>query len=531
MAESFKLQAIITAVDNLSPTLKNLAKGINRFRWQLHSSGSGGLQMAAGLTAAVLGPAKAFSDLENAGTQLQNTLMRAGGGVPKTFETISKQAIELGNLLPGSTADFYAMASSLNALGASAETISGGALKATAYLGVVGKPLGVTYEQAAESIGKLSNALGIAAGDLVPFADTLQRTLHMGIDLQQMQYSMSRVAGVLKPLGKQGLEAANELVPLNALLIQSGVSGEEAGTGLKKMISVMASQGKFKGIPEMVKSLEKLGKLDGAKQIEMFEKLFGKEHAGKAMIIAAGGYDKLVKSMAEQASMQERVNNSLGTLTNLWEAATGTATNAAAAIATAYSPELKQAARGINDAAQSVMEWAERNKGMIKTVLAATAGLTGLKLGFLGAAGALGVLNTVLKASPLGLFLSAMAMAVPAIMENWDKVVPYFENLFSNLRKLFTEQSEIVSGIVKALTPDTLIDFFKSVPSSNGMRPPGYSDTQKALAGSNSSSVKGSIDVNFNNTPPGTRVVPAEGGGGVVITPNVGYRSLGTAAP
>jgi hypothetical protein len=58
------------------------------------------------------------------------------------------------------------------------------------------------------------------------------------------------------------------------------------------------------------------------------------------------------------------------------------------------------------------------------------------------------------------------------------------------------------------------------------MRPPGY---QKNIVRSNK--VSGGIDVNFNNTPTGTRVVPYKASGPVSVTPNVGYRSFATGAP
>jgi len=193
----------------------------------------------------------------------------------------------------------------------------GGALKATAYLAVIGKPLGVTYESAAEAVGKLGNAFGIAAQDLMPFTDALQRTLHLGVNLEQMQYAMARVSGPLKALGKQGIGVANDLIPLMALLIQARVSGEEAGTGIKKMIEVFAMEGKFKDIPSMVKDLEKLNKLAPSEKLKAFKNLFGTEHSSKAAIIAAGGYDKLIEKMRAQADLKQRIANSMGTLNNL----------------------------------------------------------------------------------------------------------------------------------------------------------------------------------------------------------------------
>lgn len=45
--------------------------------------------------------------------------------------------------------------------------------------------------------------------------------------------------------------------------------------------------------------------------------------------------------MNKQASLNKRVEAQLGTLTNLWEAMTGTATNGLAAIGSAFSGDTK----------------------------------------------------------------------------------------------------------------------------------------------------------------------------------------------
>ena len=39
------------------------------------------------------------------------------------------------------------------------------------------------------------------------------------------------------------------------------------------------------------------------------------------------GYEEFAKKMEAQASLNQRVNEQLGTLTNLWDAASGTFTN------------------------------------------------------------------------------------------------------------------------------------------------------------------------------------------------------------
>ena len=552
MANNQNLRAIITGIDRLSPMLRDQMRTLGAWRRQLTSAGKGGATMGAGLVTALALPTKAFIEAENAATQLQNTLMNQAG-VSAGFAELSKIAIELGNKLPGTTADFMAMASQLKSLGVSTEVLTGGALNATAYLAVVGKPLGVTYETAAEAVGKLANAFGIVASDLVPFADVLQRTLHMGIDLQQMQYAMARVSGPLKAMGKQGIGVAKDLVPLVAMLIQAGVEGEQAGTGIKKMIEVSALKGKFTNISALVGDLEKLNTLDPAKKMEVFKKMFGEEHAGKAMIIAAGGYDAMLKKMEAQASLQQRINNSLGTLGNLWEAATGTFTNAMVALATAYAPELKQLADSINTISAKLQVWSAENGKTIKTVIEMAGAFIGLKLAFATTAIGIGLITAAMRANPLVMILQAIALAAPLIINNWGEITDFFKTRWEKLLNTMSKQfhsfvamiEDLINGFrsifnlgdIKLTLPslpqgfaDGLGGYFSDASNvaAGGMRPPGQAqlpaDRKSILAAR--SIVSGGISVDFNNAPQGMRVNPGQIRGPLAVTPNVGYRSI-----
>jgi hypothetical protein len=447
MADS-KLNVLITAVDKLSPVLRAQAKTLNTWKRQFASMGKGAMPMAAGLGAAMLIPTKAFVEAENAATQLQNTLMDKNG-ISAGFEDLKKVAVQLGNQLPGTTADFMSMASQLKALGVDTNTITGGALKATAYLAVIGKPLGVTYESAAEAVGKMGKAFGIAANDLVPFADTLQRALHMGVDLTEIQYAMAKVSPELKSLRAQGLGVANDLVPLVAMLTSTGMSGETAGTGLEKVITAADKKGKFATIPALVKDLEKLSKLSDSEKTAKFQKLFGEEGARVAKVIAAGGYAEMVKKMEAQASMQQRINNALGTLGNLWEAATGTFTNAMVAFATAYAPELKALTERINGLSEKLLNWAEKNPQVIKTVLKMASAFVGVKLAAMGVAMGIGLITAAMKANPIGLLVTAIAIAAPLIIDNWDLITTTLTNGWNNcVNGVLKVWNGVVDGIM-----------------------------------------------------------------------------------
>jgi hypothetical protein len=483
-------------VGQLQQRLEKIQQSSERFGRGLLADGL----IAAG---AMQAPIRSFANLEAASTQLQNTLMRKDGSIPAIFQKIDAQAKKLGNRLPGTTEDFYAMASSLNAMGVSAETVAGGALEATAYLGVVSKPLGVSYEQSAEAVAKFSNALGIADKDMVAFADTVQRAEHIGARLTEMQYAFSRVSAPLKIVGAQGLQTANQLTPLVAMLFRVGKTGEEAGTGLKKIMEVAISKGKWKDIPTLVADLEKYQKLKPEERLRKLEAVFGKEAAGIAAVIAAGGYKKIAAEMEAQASLTQRVGKSLGTLANLWEAASGTFTNLMAAFGETFAPELKLLTGWFNSLSESVMGFVQTHPRIAKYIglavggfglLAISLGGAGLAVagvarylalvapivgwvgkgfgllasmsgwlarGLLMAGKSVLLLGRFLLMSPIGLAITAIAVAAFLIYKYWGPISTFFGELWDSVVKKYNETVASVS-----LGIETLAGYFSGLADS-----------------------------------------------------------------
>lgn len=575
------LKAIITAVDRLSPVLAKQSRMIRGWSKQFQQAGRGAIPIAAGLGVALGVPARAFMEAEDAATQLQNTLMTKDG-IAGGFEQLSKIAIDLGNKLPGTTADFMAMASQLKALGTDTDTLIGGALKASAYLAVVGKPLGVTYDSAAEAVGKLSNAFGIAAQDLVPFTDTVQRALHMGVELEQFQYAMARISGPLKAAGIQGIKVANDMTPLVGMLIKAGISGEEAGTGIKKMIEASIATGKFTGVTGLVKDLEKLNKLPVAEKMAKFGDLFGEMHAGKAAIVAAGGYEKMVEQMGNMSDLNQKIANSQKTLSFQWDAATGTFTNAMVAFADSYAPELKDLAKTFNEMSEKVGKWVKENKPLINTVIKVALGFVGLKLALAGigwvlgsvsnmflmfrtaimvVTGALKILGMILRfGTPFGIFLTALAIAAPFIIANWDKIsvwikatwdktvtwlaskwswfvasyaqikdrinvatqqaAEFFKGIWQGAIDWVAEKFQGLVGIVSSIAQG-ISGLFSGIPSANGMTLPGQGIQRPAI--NTGSRFQGSLDINHVGAPAGFRASPVKSKGPMRVNQNVGY--------
>ncbi len=463
MAE-FELKALITGVDKLSPALSRMQKNIRGFKRQAEASSKGGLGMAAGLAAGLTLSLKTYADQENAATGLKVAMMQANGEVGKSFESINKLAVGLGNQLPGTTADFQNMMQMLVRQGIPAENILGGVGKATAYLAV---QLKKTPEAAAEFAAKMQDATGTASDDMMGLFDTIQKAFYLGVDDTNMLSFFTKTSSVLQMVNKDGLKAAQGLAPISVMMDQMGMQGESAGNAVRKVIQaglsvkkvndvnkVLARQklginldftdgkGSFGGLDNLFQQLAKLKSLSDVKRTGVMKALFGDDAETLQVVNALidkgkDGYDQVQQKMNRQANLNSRVQAQLGTLTNLWEAMTGTATNGLAAIGSAFSGDAKRITIWLGDLGERFTKFADENPRVIRGAFGLAAGLTVLKLGFMGVGGAIGIVSRVLSMSPIGMIVTGIAMAAGLIISNWDVIGPYFKKLWDTVGPYF----------------------------------------------------------------------------------------------
>ncbi|MBN1839781.1 MAG: phage tail tape measure protein [Campylobacterales bacterium] len=463
MSKMFALGIALTAKDMFSPAFSSLGSAIRNSTKDLKNFSTATAAIGTGLKGAQLatqGAAgeviKSFADLEDAKIQLQNTLMKSDGSVSPLFKEINDEATKLGNALPGTTADFYAMASKLKSLGVEEKSIIGGALKSSAYLGVV---LKVPYEEAATATAKFKEALGIADEDLLTFIDDIQRLSHMGVQVGEMSFAFSKVGATMKGLGMMGLKAARDVEPLIGLLIKSGFSGETVGTNLGNMIESAVNfkgskelnnqgidltfndtRGKFLGIQNMIKELEKLKDIESdAARLNVLESLFGKGEAASManVLIQKGtrGIDEFNKKLKEQADLNMRVGNSTKSLRNTWEALTGTFSNLLAFLGEGIAPELKSVTNFLGEATAALADFTQEHPMVTKFLGGALVGFVALTGGLGTAAIAVSMFTTVLGVLGItsmvtfGWIIAGAALiagAATLIIANWDTLKGWF---------------------------------------------------------------------------------------------------------
>ncbi|WP_034911993.1 phage tail tape measure protein [Erwinia sp. 9145] len=459
-------------------------------------AGNGAGMLATGVTTGMtmMVPVRAYSESEDASTQLAASLMGPGAKVAPEFEKINRLAVSLGDKLPGTTADFQNMMTMLRRQGMSAQVILGGLGEATAYLGV---QLKMAPTDAAEFAAKLQDATQTSEQDMMRLTDIIQKGFYAGVDPNNMLQGYAKIGSAMDIIKMKGLDAAKTFAPLLVMADQSSMAGESAGNAYRKVFQGMMNadkikgvnqdlkvsgvsfdftngKGEFGGIDRMYRQLAQLKKLTTQQRLTTLKDMFGDDAETLQVLnilISKGidGYRETAAKLENQASLRERVDASLNTLGNKWEAATGSFTNSMAAIGETVAPALKQLADWLGDLAGKlgafVKQHPQLTAGLFKLaavfVIAATAlgalslaasailgplALLRMSCGVLGIKavsafglirGAMGIvgngvlwLGRLMYANPILAIIGLIAAAALYIWQNWDTLGPKFAALW-----------------------------------------------------------------------------------------------------
>lgn len=472
-------------------------------RGQIAGHGATALATGTAMGLTTLKPVIEFARAETSVVDLKVSMMGKGGQVRQEFQSISDLATKLGNKLPGTTADFQNMMSTLIQQGMSAKSILGGLGEATAYLGV---QLKMPFDQAALFAAKLQDATGTAEQDMMGLMDTIQRSFYLGVDSGNMLGAFTKLTPAMGILRKSGLEAAKVLAPLVIMADQAGMAGESSGNAYRKVFQMSMNTGKiakatkgtglklnftdgkgeFAGMENMFAQLAKLKGVNTERRLQVLKGIYGDDAETLQvleLIINKGmdGYRATQKKMADQAALQERVNAQLGTLGSLWDAATGTFTNAMVNFGEAIAPEIKAITEWIAELSERLGNWAKKNPELSNTLMKigaivsvvtiafgglslAVAALLGpmaimkLTLGVLGVTfgGMLGAITTILAP------LAGLAILGVAIIKFWQPISAFFSGLWQGIMaglapvfEAFKPFAPLIDGIgtgVKALS-------------------------------------------------------------------------------
>lgn len=464
MEKLLKIAVVLTAYDRMTRVVKDATDSAKKSMNSAFGKGTAYMGTGIAIAASMMPAISAYAELEDSTTRLETAMMRAGAVVRPEFQAINKLAIDLGNQLPGTTADFQNMFEVMLNNGIEARTILNGVGKAAAYLSV---QLKMPYEEAAKFASKLREATGVADKDMMGFLDTIARVRNLGVEASEMQYAFGRSAGSLKLLGLQGLDASKSMANLYAQLIRAGLSGETVGTGFAAIVNSVLDpkkfaqmnseaaklgvnlqffkDGKFLGVENMIAQLDKLKQFNAVQRAGVVNALTGGGQDAQMLqtLINNGvaGFNKMNKQMADQATLQDKVGKQLMTLKNLWESATGTITNMLAALGAGLAPELKMVVDLMGKLAGVTQEFLSANPAFAKFISLSVVGM-GVFLTAVGIVnmlkGAFIALRLVMATNPFILIATGAIMALSLIYSNWDKITAFFSKLWDGIKAVFS---------------------------------------------------------------------------------------------
>lgn len=352
-------------------------------------------------------PVRAFADLESATVGLRTAMLDTTGKVDASFAKIAKKAEELGNQLPGTTKDFFQSATELIRQGVKPEQVAGGALEAAAKFGVLMK---VDQGQSARTIAKVREAYGLGESELPAMADLMQRaSFSSGIDPQDFLDVARYAAPTYNTMKLTGLNNAKQLLAIQGMAAGVGLESTSFGTNFAQMLgrlsqvdqrvarnspearavqdmlrkhkidlSFYGKDGEFSGIENMLNELAKLRGLSSVDKQHAAKLMFGDEAGRPAQILIDKGiesYRQQLASMDKQASLDQRLDSVLSTLSAKLESLAGTIENVMARMAAPLGLGSKPYIDSANGAMGGLSGYFERNPAV------GAIGLTGLTLG------------------------------------------------------------------------------------------------------------------------------------------------------
>ena len=340
-------------------------------------------------------PTQEFAAAERAATNLKVAMMDKDGKVSDSYEKINQLATELGNRLPGTTADFKDLMTMLIRQGMSVETILGGTGEAAAYLSV---QLEMPPKQAAEFAAKMQDATRTTEKDMMDLMDVIPKGFYAGVDPTNMLGAFKNLGSAMDTIKIKGLEGAKVLAPFVAMFDQAGMDGSALGNAMRKVLQkgmkhgdikanlnklrkkgILKSnidldftngKGEFGGFDKFFSELEKVNKLNTSERIKVVEGIFGNDAEVTQVLYTLlekgkTGYEEFAAKMEKQATLRKRVDEQLRTLSNVWEAATGTFTNLLVEIGSTYAPQLKALIDEFGALAEKAMNWVKANPELV----------------------------------------------------------------------------------------------------------------------------------------------------------------------
>ena len=457
--DKFQLKALITGVDKLSPKLAGIQKNVGTFRKNLEKTGLGKIGIKDLITGGALAAPFAVgtrSAIEFE-SQMADVKKVVNFDTPEQFKKMGDDITRMSEVLPMTAGDIAKIVAAGGQAGFASDELLGFAEAAL--------KMGVAFDQTAEQSGDMMStwrtSFKLTQGGVNSLADRINYLGNTGkANTKQISDIVTRVG----PLGAVAGLASGQIAALGATMASVGVEQEVAATGIKNFMLSMtkgtsatkAQSQAFKAIrldsKQVAKSmqtdaqgtilniLERIGKVDAASRVGLLTQLFGTESVTsivslvtnldllKSNLTKVGDASLYAGSMEkEYADRAATTENSLGLLRNA-------TTNVSKAIGNAMLPAVNAVVKAVRPMVVQFAKLVEANPEVVRGVAAAGIAFTALRLGIVSTIVATKLLSFALKANPIGLVASGIALAAGLIVANWSAIAPYFQAIWAKIK-------------------------------------------------------------------------------------------------
>lgn len=457
--DKFQLKALITGVDKLSPKLAGIQKNVGTFRKNLEKTGLGKIGIKDLVTGGAL--AAPFAIGTRSAIEFESEMANVNKVVnfksPEQFKQMGDDITRMSEVLPMAAGDIAKIVSAGGQAGFASNELLGFAESAV--------KMGIAFDQTADQSGEMMatwrTSFKLTQDGVTDLADRIN---YLGNTGPANTKKISDIVTRIGPLGEVAGLASGQIAALGATMAGVGVEQEVAATGIKNFMLAMtkgasatkAQSQAFKAIrldsKQVAKSmqtdaqgtilniLERIGKVDAASRVGLLTELFGSESVTSIVSLVSnldllkGNLNKVGDASLYAGSMEKEyaaraatTENNLGLLRNA-------TTNVSKAIGNAMLPAVNAVVDAVRPMVVQFAKLVEANPEVVRGVAAAGIAFTALRLGIVSTIVATKLLSFALKANPIGLVASGIALAAGLIVANWSAIAPYFQAIWAKIK-------------------------------------------------------------------------------------------------
>ncbi|UHG95297.1 phage tail tape measure protein [Pseudomonas sp. 7-41] len=459
MADKFQLKALITGVDKLSPKLAGIQKNVGSFRKNLEKTGLGKIGIKDLVTGGAMAApfAVGIKSAVAFESEMANVNKVVDFKTPEQFKQMGDDISRMSEVLPMAAGDIAKIVAAGGQAGFAQNELLGFAEAAV--------KMGIAFDQTADQSGDMMatwrTSFKMTQGEVTDLADRIN---YLGNTGPANTKKISDIVTRIGPLGEIAGLASGQIAALGATMAGVGVEQEVAATGIKNFMLSMtkgasatkAQSQAFKSIrldsKQVAKSmqtdaqgtilniLERIGKVDAASRVGLLTQLFGSESVTSIaslltnLDLLKGNLNKVGDSTLYAGSMQKEYASRAATTENNLGLLRNATSNVSKAIGNALLPALNGVVDVVRPLVVQFSKLIEANPDVVRGVAAAGIAFTALRLGIVSTIVATKLLSFAMKANPIGLAATGIALAAGLIVSNWSAIAPYFNAMWDKIR-------------------------------------------------------------------------------------------------